>query len=332
MSSFDSTPPPPTMVDCPKCGFYQPKDQYCAKCGVDMYKVPRNPAAAVFKLLKKPATLAAVGVFAVIITVTAVRTMRHKVPAFSEQDSRSRELRARVTLQSQNNFAAAETSVATSRENSNDLRESASSSPSDSSADLAPAAEAEAMPIGAATAGKGSSDFKTDVRALTDVKISADSKGAIDSAPVGLQVAFAWAEVTREWLQAMGAASPGPHRIGDLDSRLRESVGGYKILDVSRQKIADKQEPIVLNHGTNLSARFESTGAGESSLSGSIQPSLRGSDGAVRMAPPVQISMDKGQGIIVTLGAAPAAATTPGTTVTEIVLLILPRWGTNPKP
>ena len=24
------------MVNCPKCGFSQPQDQYCAKCGVDM--------------------------------------------------------------------------------------------------------------------------------------------------------------------------------------------------------------------------------------------------------------------------------------------------------
>ncbi len=24
------------MIDCPKCGFSQPEDQYCAKCGVDM--------------------------------------------------------------------------------------------------------------------------------------------------------------------------------------------------------------------------------------------------------------------------------------------------------
>ncbi len=33
------------MVQCPKCGFSQPKDQYCAQCGVDMlaFKRPETP-------------------------------------------------------------------------------------------------------------------------------------------------------------------------------------------------------------------------------------------------------------------------------------------------
>jgi hypothetical protein len=33
------------MVNCPRCGFTQPKDQYCAKCGVDMlaYKPAEKP-------------------------------------------------------------------------------------------------------------------------------------------------------------------------------------------------------------------------------------------------------------------------------------------------
>lgn len=36
------------MVNCPKCGFSQPKDQYCAKCGVDMvaYRPAEKPLVA----------------------------------------------------------------------------------------------------------------------------------------------------------------------------------------------------------------------------------------------------------------------------------------------
>ena len=32
-------------MNCPKCGFDQPEDQYCASCGVDMikYKAPEKP-------------------------------------------------------------------------------------------------------------------------------------------------------------------------------------------------------------------------------------------------------------------------------------------------
>lgn len=34
------------IVKCPKCGFSQPQDQYCAQCGVDMhgFKPPKEPA------------------------------------------------------------------------------------------------------------------------------------------------------------------------------------------------------------------------------------------------------------------------------------------------
>ena len=34
-----------SMINCPKCGFFQPKDQYCASCGVNMEKwqAPKQP-------------------------------------------------------------------------------------------------------------------------------------------------------------------------------------------------------------------------------------------------------------------------------------------------
>jgi hypothetical protein len=34
------------LINCPKCGFQQPKDKYCARCGVDMetYRPPEIPA------------------------------------------------------------------------------------------------------------------------------------------------------------------------------------------------------------------------------------------------------------------------------------------------
>lgn len=38
------------LINCPKCGFSQPKDQYCAKCGVDMQTFrPARPS--IFKLV-----------------------------------------------------------------------------------------------------------------------------------------------------------------------------------------------------------------------------------------------------------------------------------------
>lgn len=36
------------LINCPRCGFQQPKDQYCAQCGVDMdgFKAPSAPIAS----------------------------------------------------------------------------------------------------------------------------------------------------------------------------------------------------------------------------------------------------------------------------------------------
>lgn len=56
------------LVNCPKCGFSQPKDQYCAQCGVDIfaYKVPQKSSMAKFfsDPLIQLAMIVAVGIFA----------------------------------------------------------------------------------------------------------------------------------------------------------------------------------------------------------------------------------------------------------------------------
>jgi hypothetical protein len=39
------------MIDCPKCGFYQPKDRYCAKCGIDMEQFYVKPKPFYFSIL-----------------------------------------------------------------------------------------------------------------------------------------------------------------------------------------------------------------------------------------------------------------------------------------
>lgn len=320
MSSFDKTPPPPIMVECPKCGFAQPKDQYCAKCGVDMAKVPQSPAAVLLKLLRKPLVLSAVGVFAIIITITAVRSFRHKPPGLTQDDSRSRELRARVYAQAQSRFANAGAS-AESTEEVYDTTESASSNETATSQNESTSNEDTAF---AAAAG-GTAPLE-----------KAESTTDRQEKEAFVQVTFAWAEVSREWLQAMNASTPGPNRVPELEARLKESVGGYKVLDVNKQKLTDKQEPLTLTHGTNLSARFETATANNTSISGSIQPAMRNADGSVRTQTAAAVTIDKGQGSIITLGAVPAtgqaSVAPPGTTQTEIVLLILPRWGTDPKP
>ena len=57
------------MVNCPKCGFSQPQDQYCASCGVNMDAF-RARTRASKSLIQNP--FVQVGSFAVILIATFV--------------------------------------------------------------------------------------------------------------------------------------------------------------------------------------------------------------------------------------------------------------------
>jgi hypothetical protein len=60
------------MITCPKCGFVQPQDRYCAKCGVDMENFKPSVPPLLSRILSSPIfhiLLAFVLVFIVIIFV-----------------------------------------------------------------------------------------------------------------------------------------------------------------------------------------------------------------------------------------------------------------------
>src|SRR4051794_27615155 len=42
------------MMECPRCGFTQPKDQYCAKCGLDGDAYAAKPKPFVGRVLQNP--------------------------------------------------------------------------------------------------------------------------------------------------------------------------------------------------------------------------------------------------------------------------------------
>lgn len=70
------------MVNCPKCGFAQPKDQFCAKCGVDMvaFRPPEQPLSK--KLLSS--WIFQVAVFA-LVGLSAYYFIRGRTHASFEQ-------------------------------------------------------------------------------------------------------------------------------------------------------------------------------------------------------------------------------------------------------
>ena len=61
------------MVNCPRCGFAQPKDQYCAKCGVDMQTfVPRTQPIWV-RVLNHPGFYVSVVVLVLLTLIFFIR-------------------------------------------------------------------------------------------------------------------------------------------------------------------------------------------------------------------------------------------------------------------
>ncbi len=67
------------MVNCPKCNFTQPKDQFCANCGIDMgtYRPVQAPLAS--RLLKNWIFQFSLFVFAVVVGVGLIRA-KNKAP------------------------------------------------------------------------------------------------------------------------------------------------------------------------------------------------------------------------------------------------------------
>lgn len=63
------------MMDCPRCGFTQPKDRYCANCGLDTESYQPQPEPVTSKLMKSPVFYVA----AVVVLIFALGVFITKV-------------------------------------------------------------------------------------------------------------------------------------------------------------------------------------------------------------------------------------------------------------
>lgn len=71
------------LVNCPKCGFSQPKDRYCAKCGVDMENfTPKSPSVGK-QILMHPALH--ISLIFVVVFVAVAYIKGHERKTFLEQ-------------------------------------------------------------------------------------------------------------------------------------------------------------------------------------------------------------------------------------------------------
>lgn len=63
------------MIECPRCGFSQPKDQYCASCGVDMDQLLAKPKPLFVRLVQNPNFhLALIGCLIAIVVAWIIYT------------------------------------------------------------------------------------------------------------------------------------------------------------------------------------------------------------------------------------------------------------------
>lgn len=304
------------MMNCPKCGFDQPVDQYCAKCGVDMAKAQRK-SSGLRGLLKNPAAIAGVAILLGGIGFLGYRNSQST--AFesavsnnlkSSTQGRSKSLlSAKSSAQITENLNAAEYASqsgthdheSATHSNSPDQHLNREHSQKDShSVGRKHSASLAATP-GAATPGASS---------------SAPSPTAAKSA--GILVVFAWAEVSKEWLQSIGAAEPLFHQVPGLEGKLRQSTGAFRVLEATRRRLTDEAEPVVMNRG-DQSVYFEPLAIRSRSLTGGFTAQYKTASGEIRAPATATASLLKGTGAVIPMG----PSTTEGT---EIVVFILPRW------
>ncbi len=298
------------MMSCPKCGFDQPVDQYCAKCGVDMPKALKK-SSGLAGLIKNPAAIAGVIVLLGGIGFVAYRGSRTQglsdgqieVLGLTSQERAKSHLSAKASNQITKNIEIAESAQLDSLNQEG------------AEAESQPPALA-ATPLATAPYGASSGAPTAPPGGKSTAKESAASRSE------GILVVFAWAEVSREWLQSISAAEHGFHQVPGLENRLRQSAGSFRIFDVTRRRLTEDAEPVVITRGEQ-SVYFEPLSVKPKSLTGGFTAQYKTAQGEVRAPATATASLLHGTGAIVPMG---PSTTTEGT---EIVVFILPRWGND---
>ncbi len=296
------------MMNCPKCGFEQPVDQYCAKCGIDMAKTLKA-SAGIKGMFKKPAMLAGMAVLLGGIGFAAYRNSLQNSASVAENLELESDVRAKSRLSGKASGSAVDNlrDIEDSYVSENDQSQVSESSPQvQPTIAVEPDIEAQRKPLLKIT--------KTPVSTKTTV-----GTGPSASAPPEMLVVFAWAEVSKEWLHAIGASEPGFHQIQGLETKLRQSAGSFRIVDVTRRRLKDDSEPVIITKA-DQTVFFEPISVKPKSLTGGFTAQFKSAQGEVRAPAAATASLLKGTGAIIPMG---PSISSQGT---EIVVFILPRW------
>jgi len=352
MKSAEDTSRVP-LTECPKCGFWTPVDPYCASCGVEMATIKRKPKpkATHPALIAGAMALLVVAAFVLLRPDSSSHGENSIATGLSSSGQSGSESgpgpqRPARSAKSQSSFMKAMNQLTgtSSDEASEDVAEN--SSMEDTGAPPMEPLGADGATTSQAVSGATSPTSAAANAMLTDANSNsgsaagADARGAKPKSEV--LVAFLWVEASKEWLQMMGATEPGFHSVPDLEARLRETQGAYNIISATRHRVSEKSEPIDVTGPERGAVRFDLTATpetsptasgGASSLTGLAQTAARqGADGSVRAPTAAPLTIEKGEGTIMTLGKVPARPGTAASTGAEIVVLILPRWVDDRNP
>lgn len=63
------------IIECPKCGFIQPKDRYCANCGIDVESFHAKPKPVIVRILNSPSLYVGLFVSSLVILSLIITTL-----------------------------------------------------------------------------------------------------------------------------------------------------------------------------------------------------------------------------------------------------------------
>lgn len=254
------------MVNCPKCGFSQPQDQYCAKCGVDM--VAYRPAEKPFFARLVSNTLVQ-ALFLVLIIGAGFGYIRlqHQADlqariADLEDSSSTRIIERKNNPSSDPQLASANGSTGETQVHEEASEDEPGAAPQVAAAALsAPSAPQPQMDPGMRSAAAAPNPSTAPVAA------AAGSAGdrALATNPTNVRVIFA--EVTRAFVsELMGEAPPTSsiqsYAVGmlpNLDARLKRSQG-WRALEPETLRSIQKGQPISLIKGIRDEAITQNIG------------------------------------------------------------------------
>ncbi len=315
MSENENTPSNgEQMMNCPKCGFEQPVDQYCAKCGVDMAKTLKK-FSGLKGMAKNPAAIAGFVILLGGIGFVGYRSSVQNSENVFAESGRDSDAPTKSRLSAKASNSVSENLKSIENANVQDFAgENTEGQAHPAQADAALDSQPRTQPTSQAPFVAS----RTAAKPATLANGTPQTPTASTTSP-GLLVVFAWAEVSKEWLQSLEATEPGFHQIPGLETKLRQSAGSFRIIDVTRRRLTDDAEPVVITKA-DQTVFFEPISVRSKALTGGFTAQFESAQGEIRAPATTTASLLKGSGAIVPMG---PSISSQGT---ENVVFILPRW------